>query len=182
MDRMTLPAAAVLAALAALCVTATAQEKKPSLFTLVNKSKDIRVLSDKDETVPDYFRRHRLIVGMLPAKEVEAAIEAKSPREKVFVNYTSHNDDPKKEQLFGDILKLAPLSKEAAALLREHGFGGGKKPFQVGVILRRDAADAELYHVVGWTGRSSVSFFASDKRVGGDDFSPRDLRFQGEKK
>jgi hypothetical protein len=176
------------AALAALLVGAAslspgkagdgAKEKKGT-FAVVNPAKDIHVLSDREEGTVAFFRRHRLVVGGLLVEELRQALAAEKPRTRVFVNYTSHNDDPKKEELFGTFVKLAPIKGEVARLLQGQVKGpDGKERFSVTVILRRDAADAELYHAVGYTTRSSVSSFARGKRQEPDDFSPQDLRFR----
>jgi hypothetical protein len=43
--------------------TADKQSKKPAEFALVNKAKDIFVVSGRDEPILDYFRRNHILVG-----------------------------------------------------------------------------------------------------------------------
>jgi hypothetical protein len=159
------------------------KEKKAGTVALVNPAKDIHVLSDRKEELVNFFHRSRVIVGGLRLEDLKQALKAAKPREKVFLNYTSHNDDRNKEELFGSIVKLAPITGEAAQLLETQMKGpDGKERFSVTVILKRDAADAELYHAVGYTDRSSVCFFSRGERKAPDTFSPPDLRFQAEAK
>jgi hypothetical protein len=160
-----------------------ASEAKPGEIALTNPAKDIQVLSDRKESISQFFQRNRIVVGSQIISEVKTAIEAKKVREMVFVNYSSHNDDAAREQLFGTNLKLAPMPPSVAQLLRKQlADPDGKERLGLTLILRRDAKDGDLYHVAGCTTRTSVSFFANDKRTPPDEFSPRDLRFKGEAK
>ena len=47
------------------------------------------------------------------------------------------------------------------------------------MILRRDADKADLYHLVGLTKHSPVSFFTLKNKLKGDDFAPVDLKYKG---
>src|SRR5262249_49002975 len=77
------------------------KKDKPAPLTLVNKAKDIRVVSDRDEAILDYFRRNHIIIGGVQAKELNKIFEAKETLTKFFVNYASYNDAPEKASLFG---------------------------------------------------------------------------------
>jgi hypothetical protein len=124
------------------------------------------------ESLPAFFQRQPILVGGLLGTELQACLEAKKPREKMFINYASFNDDRSKESLFGAFITLAPVSEPVAKLLKERGKG------TVTLILRRDPKNAELYHLVGWTERTSVGFFAGTKVKAPDDFSQADLRMK----
>src|SRR4051794_14161844 len=88
--------AAVLALVLALVLASLGlagdTEKKPAgPLRLTNKGKDIVVLSDRQEALPAFFQRQRIVVGGLLTKELNAVMELKEPRDKVFINYASYN-------------------------------------------------------------------------------------------
>src|SRR5262245_37383879 len=89
----------------------------PKTFLLTNKAKDIRVISDREESVVDFFRRSHIVVGGF-VEDMKALLEAKEPLKEVFLNYTSFNDDRKKELLFGAFLEVAPPAEPVAKLIR----------------------------------------------------------------
>src|SRR5438105_3008159 len=97
--------------LASCALAEDRKDEKPAAHALKNKAGDVHVVSDKDEAVLNYFRRHRLVVGSLGDKETAKVLEAKKPLDGVFFSYASHNDDPEKGSTFGATLKVAPLSK-----------------------------------------------------------------------
>lgn len=153
-------------------------EKKE--LVLHSASKGVAVVSDRDETIPAFFQRHRIIVGRLDVKKLKRLVEAKEPEKMLFVNYTSHNDDEKKMELFGDFLTVTPVNSAVDALIA--GYVKEKKnPVYVNVVLKRDARDAAVYHVVGLIHPTTVGFFRQKDRTGMDDFSPMDLRFKEKK-
>jgi hypothetical protein len=158
-------------------------DKTKGPFPLVNPAKDITVLSDRDEPFVDFFKRQHVIVGGMLIKDLDAQITTKEARDKVFLNYTSHNTGGADSTRFGDYLKIAPASEAVAKLLAAEKKGlDGKDRFQVAVILRRDEKDERLFHLAGFTKRTPVGFFASDKKVEPDTFSPKELVHKGEKK
>jgi hypothetical protein len=148
---------------------------------LRSPSKSIVVVSDRDEAVPAFFQRQRIIVGRLAPKKLKQLAEAKGPEKMLFVNYTSHNDDEKKMELFGDFLTVAPVRMEVHTLIAAH-VKEKKGPVFVNVVLKRDEREAGVYHVVGFIHHNTVGFFRGKYRTGTDDFSPMDLRFKEEKK
>ncbi len=150
----------------------------PEEQVLVNKAKDIHVLSDRPEPIRDYFQRNHLVVGGMLPEEMTKLLAAKAPLENVFVSYTSFNDDPGKTALFGTALKLAPPSPTVAKLLRGEK-PDGQKTFRPTIVFLRDAKDAGLYHPVGYTTRSSVAFFDHEEKDRADGYSQKDLRFKG---
>jgi hypothetical protein len=179
-DRRLLPVLAAIA-VAALVAAGEGRSEQPRSFTLVNKGKDIHVVSDRDEDIVKFFQRHHVVVGSI-VEDADRFTEAKEPLKMVFVSYTSYNDDPAKHALFGAYLTLAPLSPEIAKLVAEpNPQKEGKKRFKGTLILRRDAKDENLYHIVGYMKPTPVGFFSRDKAMPPDDFSPADLRFKAEK-
>lgn len=172
--------AVVVAALLVLGPAAGADEpkkEKPTEFTLVNKVKDIRVVSDRDEAILDFFRRNRVLVGAVVPEELKKITEAKDVLPKFFVNYASQNDDPQKASTFGATIDVAPPPETVARLL-----GDAKKKTRLTLILRRDEKKDGLYHVVGCTERTPVGFFDDDKKNATDGFSQKDLCFKGDAK
>jgi len=152
---------------------------KPKSELLVDNGQSLFILSDRQEKVTEFFQRNRVVVGDLWQKDLDKLSQAKEPIGKLFLSYTSANDDPEKADRFGDTLTLAPLPPEVAALIDKHaepkGAGGDRL---VTLILRRDAEHAELHHVVGLTTHSPVSFFVSNEKLKGDDFAPADLKYK----
>ena len=156
------------------------KKDKPAPLTLVNKAKDIRVVSDRDEAILDYFRRNHIIIGGVQAKELNKIFEAKEALTKFFVNYASYNDAPEKASLFGANLEIAPLSEAVAKLLDKHR-PDGKKTLRIALILRQDDTRPALYHVVGCTERTSVGFFDDDKKNNTDGFSQKELCYKAKR-
>jgi hypothetical protein len=153
------------------------KKEKPAEFALVNKAKDIRLISDRDEPILDCFTRNRILVGGVLPEELTKVLEAKEPLPKFFVNYASQNDDAAKASTFGAYIEIAPPSAAVAKLLKEN-----KKTGTLALILRRDEKKPGLYHVAGCTERTSVGFFDNDKKNVTDGFSQKDLCYKGEPK
>jgi hypothetical protein len=149
-------------------------EKSPPEFALMNKAKDIHIISDRDEPLLDCFRRNRMLVGGVVPESLDKIIQAKEPLAKFFVNYASQNDDPRLASTFGAFLEIAPPARSVVKLLQRH-----RKELGPTLILRRDERKANLYHVVGCTDRTSVGFFDNDKKNPADGFSQKDLCFKG---
>jgi hypothetical protein len=153
------------------------KKEKPTAFPLVNKAKDIFVISDKDEPILDYFQRQHVIIGVVVFDEFKKVREAKDTLSQFFINYASQNDDPKKASTFGAHIDVAPPTEAVLKLLGEQAPDGKKAP-DVVLILRRDDKKPGLYHVVGCTKRSAVGFFSVDKKNETDGFSQKDLCFK----
>lgn len=159
--------------------TSEQPKNKPKSELLVDEGKSLFILSDRREKVAEFFQRNRVVVGDIWQKDLNKLSQTKEPIEKLFVSYTSANDDPEKADCFGDTLTLAPLRPDVAALIDKHaepkGADGDRR---VTVILRRDAEHAGLHHVAGLTTNSPVSFFVSKERVKGDAFAPAELKYK----
>jgi hypothetical protein len=148
---------------------------------LVDAGQSLFLFSERPEQVPEFFQRNRVVIGDLWQKELDKLSHAKEPTAKLFLSYTSANDDPEKAARYGDWLTLAPLPPEVAALIDKHAEpkrADGDR--QVTLILRRDAERADLYHVVGLTTHSPVSFFTLKEKLKGDDFAPADLKYKAQ--
>lgn len=149
-------------------------EKKPTHFPLTNPSKDIVIVSDRDEKFVDFFRRQKVMVAGATPKEYEAAVKADKVSEKLFVNYASHNQANPMNATYGAYVKLAPVTKPVAealaAMTKEKN-----DAYSWSLILIPDAKEKDVWHVVGLTTRTSVGFFASKDKKGTDDFAPTDL-------
>ncbi len=149
----------------------TKEQAKPKPELLVDEGKNLFILSDRPEKATEFFQRNRVVVGAIWQKDLNKLSQAKEPIGKLFLDYTSANDDPAKADRYGDALTLAPLGQEVAALIDKHAEPKGNDGDRiVTVILRRDAK-AELYHVVGLTTHTPVSFFTLKEKLKGDDFA-----------
>jgi hypothetical protein len=100
----------------------------------------------------------------------------------MFSGYASHNDDDEKTAMFGAIVNLAPPPKAVRELIDAHTKDAdGKERFLLILVLRRDAKDPELHHLVGVTDRTAVGFFDRKDMKEPDDFVQRDLKFKPKK-
>lgn len=147
----------------------------------MNKTKDRRVISDRDEPSLDYFRRHRIFIGGVLSAGLTKVIDAKETLPRFSVSYASQNDDPEKASTFGASPDIAPPSAAVARLLNEYK-PDGKDRFSLTLILRRDDKRTGLYHVVGCTGHTPVRFFDNGKENATDGFRQKNLCFTGDPK
>jgi hypothetical protein len=164
------------------------EAKKPAEFALVNKAKDMFIVSSRDEPILDYFRRNRILVGGVLDKglgerfaALEDLLQAKKPLNEFWVSYASQNDDPKKAATFGAWITVMPPSPAVAKLLKEHKLDG-KETNGLTLILQRDEKKPAVYHVVGYTKRTPVGFFGNAEKNAADGFSQKDLCFKSEPK
>ena len=101
-------------------VTESKTETAPQSKLLVDDGKLLFILTDRKVKVPEFFQRHRIVVGAIRQKDLDKLSRAKEPIKRVFLDYTSANDDPEKAGRYGDNLTLAPLSPDVAALIEKH--------------------------------------------------------------
>ncbi len=176
---MSIPkSAAALGLWAVLAFAAIAEEskKQPTEFTAVNKAKDIWLISDRDESIPDYFHRRRIMVcGMVP-DELDKVLSAKETLTKVLVSYASQNDDPQKASTYGAIIDIAVPTEAVAKIVAANR----KNSHFFSLILCRDEKNAGLYHLIGYTDRTPVCFFDNDEKNDADGFSQKELLFKDE--
>lgn len=150
-------------------------EKKPMHFTLTNPSKDIVVVSDRDEKFVEFFRRQRVLVAGMRAKEFEATMKAEKASEKEQgVIYASYNEEDR-SALYGANVKLAPVAKPVAeaiaALIPKANFGQT-------LVMVPDPKEKDVWHIVGLTTRTPVAFFMKKEKEGTDDFAANELLFK----
>lgn len=144
---------------------------KSALFVMRNPARDITVVSDRHETLVEFFRRQPVLVATVPAPVREKVLfDAKGPTAFVFVDDASFNVTGPRVAAYGASVKLAPVppAGPVGQLLETTG---ASEP----IIFVRDAADKNLWHAVGYTTRPSAGFFADTKRAKGDDFAPSEL-------
>lgn len=151
-------------------VPAKPPEMKPT--RLANPAKDIVVISDRDETIPEFFRRQRVYVGSLDAKAVTLLALGQGTPDKVFVNGTSTNDG---KVYYGTNARIATPPAPVVELL----VGQGKGAKSSTVFFLPDPRDADVYHAVGFTTRDAPFFFDNNRKSAGDDFTPADLKYAG---
>jgi hypothetical protein len=171
--------------LAAAAVSAGDPAKgKPKDFVLVNKAKDIRVLSDRAEPIEDYFRRNRILLGVLWGVRLKEVLETKETLTGFLVSSCSQNDDPDRVNTFGSRPDIAPTAPAVARLIREYlaNHKNKDKDPPVALILCRDAKETRLYRVVGYLEREPRGFFDREEKNEKDGFSPKDLLFRGDPK
>lgn len=145
---------------------------KPLQVVVSNPARDITVVSARDERFAEFFRRQPVMVAGVPDNLRDKLLyDAKGPG-RVFVDYASFNVDGPRAAAYGASVKVAPVplgGPEYRLLARA--------PRTAAVVFVRDAADAELWHAVGFTTRPSAGFFAETKRTAPDDFAPADLLY-----
>jgi RNA polymerase sigma factor (sigma-70 family) len=144
---------------------------KPARFQLSNPARDITVVSDRDETLQEFFRRQEVMVATVRPADVQKLLSEERGVPKTFVDYSSRNTGSPLDAAYGAFVTLAPLPKESAVwnLLWDRNHDTDV------VVFVRDATDKDTWHAVGVTARTSVGFFARAERVKPDDFAPTDL-------
>jgi hypothetical protein len=155
---------------------ALAQDAKT--FRVQSKSGLIQVISDREESVPAYFQRHRMVVAIMSTNALKKCLSADKTMDKQSVNNASFNDDAGGLSKFVASLNIPVTSPAAAKLVREHLQGkDGKERESVTLILCADAQAKDTYHIVGFTTAAPGDFFA-DKGFAGDDLRGADLRYK----
>jgi RNA polymerase sigma factor (sigma-70 family) len=140
---------------------------KPARFVLRNPERDITIVTDRDETFTEFFRRQRVMIAMVDPKLFDAAATARQPSERQFVSSASYNESGVMSAVYGSFVRLAPLSPAVHAVVQ---FPAGRA-----LVLTADLADKDVWHVAGFTNRSPEGFFTKKEKKGRDDFAPADL-------
>jgi hypothetical protein len=128
-------------------------------------------VTDRHETLVAFFKRHPVLIAQVPQNIREKILYGgKSPTDFMFLANASFNVDGTRIAAYGASVKLAavPHNGSVYRLLEAN-------PRAKSIIFVRDAADKDLWHVVGFTNRESFAFFAGKDRVNPDDFAPADL-------
>ena len=147
---------------------------------LVNSPPEVYIISDRQESVAEFFKRRRLVVGTVMSQVLDITLTTPQVVQgNCFVAYPSANDDGRGEiTTYGLIFKLAPVSLEVVQLWKERHQSNA---ISVQMFLERDDQDLELYHFVGWT--ESKQFFLSPELARSNPspalFNPKDLWYQG---
>jgi RNA polymerase sigma factor (sigma-70 family) len=138
---------------------------KPTRFVLQNPIGDITIVSDRDEKFVEFFRRQKVMIAGITPKDFAAALAAKKPSDRIFVNYASYNGESPMNATYGSYIQLAPLRVDIFEMVDATS----------ALVLVPDPKEPDVWHAVGFTSRSSVGFFASKEKKKGDDFAPFDL-------
>ena len=136
------------------------------------KWKSLMIVSDREESIPQFFQRQQIAVAHVMPKELKLLAAGKGTPEKVFVDGTNTNDDPP-QVLFGSNVKIAAPTATVAKLIAEF-----EEDYHspLAIIFRLDPKDESLFHPVGVTRREPWSFFEPNaKRPLSDEFTPADL-------
>jgi hypothetical protein len=144
---------------------------KEARFVLMNPARDITIVSDRQETFVEFFRRQPVLVAVVPdALRSKLLGDTKGAIDFVFVEKASFNADDPRVAAYGASVKLAPVPFDGP-VHRFLDLAAESEP----IVFVRDVGDKNLWHAVGFTRRSSVGFFAATERVKPDDFAPADL-------
>lgn len=140
---------------------------KPARFVLRNLERDITIVTDRDETFLEFFRRQRVMVAILERKDLEAAMAAKTISPRIFALNASHNESGIMNATYGAFARIAPISVVVQDAMF---FGDGST-----LVLVADEKEKDLWQVAGFTTRPPTGFFAAKEKKGRDDFAPADL-------
>ena len=151
----------------------------PTPRVIVNPANDIRVVTVRDEAMPQFFRRQKVVVAGLLEEKLTPLFTATKPSDPLFVGYAAYNHKPL-VRVYGDTLRIAPPTPAVIELLTER-LRDNTDRAQLNLIYVADPADGELFHLAGYTTRNTVSFFTG-KRVEPDPYSPAEFEFQPPKK
>ena len=144
------------------------------------KAGDFHIVTDRDESVADFIRQHRVLVGGLSLDgggkrgDLKAILAAEKDLAGVWLHHPSLSDDPDAPPPFVTEVTVAPPTPAVAKLL-----AGVKKEdgARFTLILCRDEAGSAVYRPVGFTTHTPVGFF-TDKFSGKvDGVEAKDLRF-----
>jgi RNA polymerase sigma factor (sigma-70 family) len=147
---------------------ANAGDAKPSRFVLRNPERDITIITYRDETFVEFFRRQRVMVANVDAKSFGTLMTSQKTSERLFADAASYNETGVMSAVYGSYIRLAPLDPAVydVAMFADDGRG---------LVLVADATEKDVWHVAGFTTRPTVGFFTSKDKKGRDDFAPADL-------
>jgi hypothetical protein len=157
----------------------TMSQNQPQAGVRLNTPAGIYLISDRQESVVDFFQHRRIVSGASTRQDVDEMIAAPTIVKDQFLAYPSFNDDKSGEvNAFGLPYKLAAISPELIRLWKE------KQPNTnnaIYIFLERDSQDPNLYHLVGWVESDRFSF--SPGEIGPNPLSgllqPKELWYQG---
>lgn len=148
---------------------------------LVSSPPKLYIISDRQESVTEFFQRHRLVVGTVMSQVLDETLTTPQVVQRnCFVAYPSSNDDGRGEiNAYGLIFKLAPVLPEVVQLWKERHQSNATS---VRMFLERDSQDSELYHFVGWAESKQFSFSPEQAKSNPlpASFNPKDFWYQGD--
>jgi hypothetical protein len=149
---------------------------QPKTEVYLNSLSGIHIISDRPESVVEFFQHRRIVVGTVPLKDWNKTLAASQESQRGgFLSYPSFNDDKSgKTTTYGLVFKLSPVSSDIIRLWekrRQPDDGSGP------MFLERDPKNSKLYHFVGWADAGRLSFFSADSRL--TSVNPQTLWYRG---
>jgi len=139
---------------------------KSARFILRNPERDITIVTERDESFVEFFRRQRVMIARVDPKLVEAAARSAKPTERQFVGAASYNESDVMSAVYGSFVRLAPIDPYSDLALLAMGET---------LVLTADPAEKDLWHLAGFTTRPAEGFFTAKEKKGRDDFAPAEL-------
>lgn len=172
----------------AFCLSAPSDE--PAQATnkhrvIKTKKGDFRLVSDRDESVADFFRRNRVLLGGIPFDsrsnhgDLQFIVTANAELPEAWLHHASANDDPGSQLKFITEVRISPPTPEAKTLLAE--IKKSDTP-DFALILIREKEGANVYRPVGYTTHTPVGFFTEKFSGTVEGISAKDLLFGASKK
>jgi hypothetical protein len=148
----------------------------PKTKVYLNNRSGIHIISDRKESVVEFFQHHRIVVGTVLLKDWEKTFTAFQESQRGgFLSYPSFNDDRSgKTTTYGLVFRLSSVSSDIVRLWekRRQSDDGSEA-----IFLERDPKDSKLYHFVGWADAGRLSFFSANSRL--TSLNPQTLWFRG---
>jgi hypothetical protein len=151
---------------------------QPRSKVYLNSLSGIHIISDRQESVVEFFQHRRIVVGTVLLKDWNKTLKASQESQRGgFLSYPSFNDDRSgKTTTYGLIFRLSPVSSDIVQLWeKRRQLDDGSVP----IFLERDPKDSKLYHFVGWADAGRLSFFSVDSQP--TSLNPQKLWYRGEK-
>lgn len=143
-----------------------------------NPIEDIIILSDRQESVVEFFQRNRVAIGCITADDYEKLLRTQEPWLEIPAEPISFNDDASPLKRRGKMIRVArPWPTVEQQMMRPALRASPIKAMTV--ILRRDEPDG-VFTIVGYPRyRTAFQFFDKDVRVGDSGtVTQKDLRFR----
>jgi hypothetical protein len=151
---------------------------QPKTKVYLNSLSGIHIISERQESVVEFFQHHRIVVGTVLLKDWDKAFTASQESQRGgFLSYPSFNDDKSgKTTTYGLVFRLSPVSSDIVRLWEKRRQpDDGSKP----IFLERDPKDSKLYHFVGWADAGRLSFFSAASQP--TSLNPQNLWYRGKK-
>ncbi len=134
--------------------------EKSRMGFYLNNPDGIHIISDRQESVVEFFQGHRIVVAMVTLQDLKQTLtKSQVMQNNCFVAYPSFNyDGSGKIDTYGFAIKLAPVSLEVIQFWKKYQ----PNTVSVKIFLEQDSEDSELYHFVGWTEAEGFSFSSEE--------------------